>query len=368
VTRAPTGAATGDATGDATSIDRPVGIGVIGARSMIATKAVLPAIDAAAGARVAAVAARGGAVPARWADVDVGDYDDVLDHPDVEAVYVPLPNSMHREWVERSAAAGRHVLCEKPLAGSAAEAAAMAATCRHHGVLLAEAWMTPFDPRWAAAMRMAAAGAIGPVRTIDARFTFTIPAEAADNYRWAPELGGGALLDVGIYCLGPAAEMWGTEPTTVEATVTSTATGVDATTVAELRWDDGRTARARCSFVEPEVQRLELVGATGRLVLDGDAHTGGTAARRIQVRHGADTEDVEAADGADEVEAADGAEGVEQVEHVDVTPEDPYRRMVEAFAAAVRGRQDWPRPVDRAVDLQRLLDRVRSAAVEVVAP
>ena len=332
--------------------DRPVGFGVIGARSMIATKAVLPALDAAEGARIAAVATRSGSIAAPWSALAVADYDEVVQHPDVEAVYVPLPNSMHREWVERAAAAGKHVLCEKPLGATAAEAAAMAAACADAGVLLAEAWMTPFDPRWSEAARLVREGAVGELRTIDAAFTFTLPPSAADNYRWDPALGGGALLDVGIYCVGPAAELWGTDPTTVEASVLSTARGVDATTAAELRWDDGRVARARCSFVEDDVQRLEYVGTTGRLALDGDAHTGGAPARRIQWwRTG-------------------GAAGTDDggPESIDVVPDDPYRGMVERFAAAVRGAAEWPRPVSRAVDLAALLDRIRAVATELPTP
>ncbi len=327
----------------------PVGLGVIGGRSMVATRAVLPAVGPASGTHLAAISARGGRVPRPWRRAAVPDYDDVLRHPAVEAVYVPLPNSMHREWVERAAAAGKHVLCEKPLAATAPEAAAMEAACVAAGVLLAEAWMTPFDPRWSEAARLAVGGTIGPVHTVEASFTFTIPPEASDNYRWDPTQGGGALLDVGIYCLGPAVELWGARPTAVRAEIDRSPSGVDATTVVELDWGGGRTAHARCSFTEPETQRLTYVGPGGRLVLDGDAHTGGRTARAIHL-----TRD-------------DGGTPVDDV--IEVVPDDPYRRMLGRFADAVRGRVPWPRPAARSVELAALLDRIRhSGGSEVPAP
>jgi D-xylose 1-dehydrogenase (NADP+, D-xylono-1,5-lactone-forming) len=319
--------------------DRPVGIGVIGGRSFVATRAVMPAIDRSPRTRLVAVAAAGGAVPAPWDGQAVADYDDVVTHPDVEAVYVPLHNDAHLPWVERIAAAGKHVLCEKPLASTAVEAAAMATAARRAGVLLAEAWMTPFDPRWAQALELARSGRVGRVREVAGTFTFTMPSSAAGNYRWSPAHGGGALLDVGIYCLGPALELWGDDVESISARAQWSPSGVDATLVAEVRWTGDRRAIARCSFVEPEVQRLEYRGVLGAVVLDADAHTGGLQAEVV---------DVVASDGT--------------LAHVRVDAADPYQRMIEAFADAVRGRSEWPRPVERSVRMMNLLDALLDAA------
>lgn len=359
-----------------TATSRSVGVGVIGARSMVATRAVLPAIDAAAGVHVAAVAALGGPPPSRWAHLAVETYEAVLDHPDVDAVYIPLPNGLHAPWAERAAGAGLDVLCEKPLAPTAGEAAAMVAGCEAHGVLLAEAWMTPFDPRWRHAVDSARRGDVGPVRSIDAAFTFTISPDAAANYRWDPALGGGALLDVGIYCLGPITEFWGTHPDEITVRRRLDDRGVDATTTATLRWDDGRVGTIRCSFVEPERQYLRLTGSEGSLVLDGDAHTGGTAARTIGVEsHGAppaphDPTASGAAAGAapgsasvgETTRSADSAPSrrLERTRTIVVDADDPYRLMVERFADAVRGPMPWPRPAARSVDLLALVDRIRA--------
>jgi xylose dehydrogenase (NAD/NADP) len=324
-------------------VSKPVGIGVLGARSMVARLAVLPAIDASSKATLIAAASLSGPVPDPWAEAAVPDYQAVIDHPDVEAIYLPLPNNMHRAWTIAAAVAGKHVLCEKPLAGSADDARAMQAACDSSGTLLAEAWMTPFDPRWCHAMQLATDGLVGDITEINAAFTFTIGPEAVNNYRWSPDHGGGALLDVGIYCLGPAVELWGSQPAVIESFVDVAPSGVDATTTVYLTWPGGQVARARVSFVDAEQQRLEIVGATGRIVLDGDAHTGGPNAKRIRVE-------------------SDTTTSPAPERSIDVEPGDPYLGMIDAFAAAVRGTQRWPRPVERSIEMLELLSQIRTSA------
>jgi xylose dehydrogenase (NAD/NADP) len=324
-------------------VSQPVGIGVLGARSMVARLAVLPAIEASSKATLVAAASLSGPVPGPWAIATVPDYQAVIDHPDVEAIYIPLPNNMHRAWTVAAAAAGKHVLCEKPLAASADDARAMQAACDSSGTLLAEAWMTPFDSRWRHAMQLAADGLVGDITEINSAFTFTIGPEGANNYRWSPDHGGGALLDVGIYCLGPAVELWGSQPAVIESSVDVAPSGVDATTTVRLTWPDGQVARARVSFVDAEQQRLEIVGATGRIVLDRDAHTGGPNAKRIRVE--SDTTTSPSSGGSIEVE-----------------PGDPYLEMIDAFAAAVRETQRWPRPVERSIEMLELLSQIRTNA------
>lgn len=316
-----------------------IGIGVIGARSMVAIRAVMPAIDRSETTELIAVSSLGGPVPEPWAALSVETYDDVLEHPDVDAVYVPLPNGMHRHWVERAADRGKHVLCEKPIAPTALDASAMATACDAAGVVLAEAWMTPFDARWRAAVDQAADGRLGALIDIDTSFTFTIAEEAADNYRWSATQGGGALLDVGIYCLGPIVELWDAEPDIVEATALWHTSDVDARTEATLSWSDGREARIRCSFVDPEEQRIEIVGDIAALVIEADAHTGGSAASSFLVAE------------------TGGSQGTEVV-----TPSDPYLGMVEAFARAVRGDATFPRTMSSTLQLLNLIERIARAS------
>ena len=313
----------------------PLRVGVLGARSWIANQAVIPALVTSTRCELVAVAAAGGPVPTHLEHLDVGSYEAVLGQPDVEAVYIPLPNGLHRRWVEAAAAAGKHVLCEKPLGVGAADAAAMAETCEHAGVLLAEAWMTPFGARWSGVLTAASSGALGDVRYVRAEFTFVIGPGQETNYRWDARQGGGALLDVGIYALGAAVTLWGPDPITVAASSQPSATGVDATTSVWCDWGDGRTCSALVSFELPERQHLELCGTDARIVVDGPAFTGGANATTFS-RH-----------------ARDGT-----VTTVAAVGNDPYVSMVGAFADAVRGRQPWRRPIADSVAMARLLDRI----------
>ena len=324
--------------GPGSNVNHPVGFGVIGANSLVANAAVLPAIDAAPNARLVATASRSSDVPTRWGATDVGSYEAVLDHPAVEAVYIPLPNGMHREWTEKAAAAGKHVLCEKPLASDVTTARAMAGACRSAGVLLAEAWMTPFSRRYAHVI--GDTGRLGAVDRIETEFTFTIGSDASDNYRWDLDQGGGALLDVGIYCLGPIVEIFGPDPLGIAAEQRMTAGGVDASTTAELVWADGRSASIHCSFVDDEAQILRVCGSAGHHVIAHEAFTGGVDADSFeQTLDEGETHRIAVAD-----------------------PNDPYQSMVEEFADAVRGETQWPRPVERTIELLALIERVTRAA------
>jgi predicted dehydrogenase len=301
---------------------------------MVAERAVLPAIARSETAELVAICSVGGPVAAPWSDRTVESYGSVIDHPDVEAVYIPLPNHLHAPWTERAAAAGKHVLCEKPLAPDAATAQRMAQSCATAGVVLAEAWMTPFDTRWSTTIELARSALIGEVDRIDTSFTFTIAPEQKDNYRWHAEQGGGALLDVGIYCLGPSVELWGPHPDRIDVKDVQWRHGVDAELSATLEWEDGRRCTIRCSFVAPEAQTISIRGAHGALELTADAHTGG--AGTILHRHGSET-DV-----------------------INVVPTDPYQTMIETYAEVIRGARDWPRPLDSCLEMIRLLDRIKA--------
>jgi predicted dehydrogenase len=315
---------------------KPIGLGVIGANSFVATAAVLPAIDAAENARLVATSSRSAPVPDPWAHTAVDDYDDVLSHPDVDAVYIPLPNGLHREWTERAAALGRHVLCEKPLAPDAATARAMAVACRSAGVLLAEAWMTPFDRRWRSLLESARTGTVGYVDSARLRFTFTIGPDADRNYRWDPTQGGGALLDVGPYCVGTAVELWGPECTVEWVRRTMSDSGVDARTSAQLRWPDGRVAEIVCSFIDDDAQTAGFEGSDGYLVLEHAAFTSGGPHADVITRRDRD--------------------GTAVDHHIE--PGNPYLAMVEAFAEAVGGDAEWPRPVERSIELLEIIERI----------
>src|SRR3954465_14968984 len=139
-------------------------------------------------------------------------YGAVLDDPEVEAVYIPLPNSMHREWTIRAAERGKHVLCEKPLGLTAAECREMIDACRRHGVLLMEAFMYRFHPQQAAIRDVLQSGRLGALRMARGAFTFRLNMADTTNIRLSRELWGGALMDVGCYCINAARAYFGAEP------------------------------------------------------------------------------------------------------------------------------------------------------------
>jgi len=318
-----------------------IGWGVLGVTSQVAQKAVLPAMRDSARARLVAVAsARGSGGDFGAARVHAS-YAALLDDPEVEAVYVPLPNSLHREWVERAADAGKHVLCEKPLAPSGAEAEAMAAACAGAGVTLLEAYMTPFHPRAEAIAALVASGRLGALRFARAAFTGTL--DRPDDHRWRPEMGGGALLDVGIYCIAPLLAAAGRLPARVEAAASMTKSGVDASFAGWLDWGDGFTAAIECSFDAPERQLLEIVGTEAAVLVDR-AYTPGPDDRTFTLRHRS---------GRLEEIIAGGA--------------DPYRLMLDHFHAVVRGESAPRRPCAESIALLSVVERLREAAASTLA-
>lgn len=333
-------------------MSRSVGFGVIGANSFVANAAVLPAIVSTGNARLVATASRSGEVAEPWRSTAVDSYDAVLEHPDVEAVYIPLPNGMHLEWTEKAAAAGKNVLCEKPLAPDSVTARHMADACEQAGVLLAEAWMTPFHERYREILRRARSGEIGDIVAVDGSFRFTIGPEAADNYRWDPEQGGGALLDVGIYCLGAIVELFGSNPTTITARQQRRG-GVDASTAAVLEWPDGRRGTISCSFVDDEFQHLAIDGTAGRLAIDTEAFTGGEG----------DTAYVHDTHPPSHLAAAPSPLATPpRVVTIESGGNDSYRSMIDSFARAIRGEVEWPRPVERSIEMLALIERIKEVA------
>jgi xylose dehydrogenase (NAD/NADP) len=242
-------------------------------------------------------------------------YQALLDDPDVDAVYLPLVNSLHREWTLRALAAGKHVLCEKPLAASAADAEAMRAAADRSGRLLMEALMYRFHPRLARAVADVGAGG-RPIRHVSAWFGFRLA--APDNYRLQPDLGGGALLDVGVYSLSLARWLLG-EPEEVAAVARTGPTGVDLSFGAALRFGGGATAFAWGSFESPEYQAAEIVFEDRTLRYEEPF----TAWKN---------------------------------------PDDPYQLMVEAFSRAALSGGPAPLPVEESISTLRVIERVREAA------
>ncbi|MEE2898929.1 MAG: Gfo/Idh/MocA family oxidoreductase [Gemmatimonadota bacterium] len=234
----------------------------------IGRAAVNPAIQASRNGSLVAVASRTDAPARDFADKwgiprHYGSYQELLDDPEIDAVYNPLPNSLHLEWTVRAAQAGKHVLCEKPLALNEAECREMAAAADANGVKLLEAFMYRFHPRTQKVLEMVRAGDIGDLRVIRSSFTFRLT--QPDNIRLNPDLGGGALMDVGCYCVNVSRTMAGAEPEQVQATANWTDRGVDEEMAGTLRFPGGVLAHFDCSLTMERNEVYEVAGTEGHL-------------------------------------------------------------------------------------------------------
>jgi len=233
----------------------------------IGVRKVIPATQKAERCEVVAIASRDGERAARTA-AELGipraheGYEALLSDPEVDAVYIPLPNSEHAAWTIAAARAGKHVLCEKPLAMTAAEAEEMVRACSNEGVLLMEAFMYRLHPSWEAVRDLVASGRIGRVRAIQSWFSFYN--DDPGNIRNVPELGGGALYDIGCYCINLSRMLFGGEPTGIEASVTRDATDTDVLTSAILAFDDDVAVFTCSTRAEPD-QRVHIYGTEGRI-------------------------------------------------------------------------------------------------------
>ena len=234
----------------------------------IGRAAINPAIQASSNGELVAVASRDATKAHDFAEAHGipehrGNYDALLESADIDAVYIPLPNSLHREWTVRAAEAGKHVLCEKPLALSAAECDEMAAAAKANGVKLMEAFMYRFHPRTERLLQMVRDGAVGEPKMIRSCFSFLL--RDRDNIRLDPELGGGSLMDVGCYCVNVSRTLAGCEPVRVQARAEWGPTGVDERMLATLEFPDGLLAQFDCALSLERCEWYEIAGTEGFL-------------------------------------------------------------------------------------------------------
>ncbi len=190
-----------------------------------------------------------------------GSYEALLEDPAVDAVYVPLPNHLHAEWTVRAARAGKHVLCEKPIALSEAELDGIEAAAREAAVMVAEAFMYRHHPQTLEVKGLVDAGAIGSVRFV--RGTFSFPLSRPNDVRLRPEWGGGCLWDVGCYPLSFARFVLGGEPVEVFGSAVPGATGIDETFAGQLVFPAGVLVQIDAGFRSPVRAELEVAGTTG---------------------------------------------------------------------------------------------------------
>ncbi|MDX6229047.1 MAG: hypothetical protein QOI76_2437 [Frankiales bacterium] len=317
----------------------PVRWGFIGAGN-IATRALGPAVRASYNAILSAVGARDLARAQRLGETfgpavgtpvsSYSSYEAVLADPAIEAVYISLANDAHQPWTEAALAAGKHVLCEKPLGMDTAEVDSMTAAAQTAGLHLVEASWYRWHPRVRLAQQLLAEGAIGTVRHVTSVFTFD--GVAAGNYRLDPTKGGGALYDIGHYALSGATWAFGGLPHEVVAKMELGPTGVDLTTDAVLSYEEG-DAEIHVSIAEGGRQILVITGDGGEIELRELAWTAGPGELELWVSR--------------------GGKGTERIV---VTGADPYQLMVEEFSSVIRGKEGWLLPLSESREGAALIE------------
>lgn len=241
--------------------------GILGTAE-IAEVQVIPAIQQASNASLAAIASGSGKEQAFAAKYNIpkayGTYEELLDDPDIDMVYIPLPNGLHSKWVKEAAARGKHVLCEKPAALTAQETIEMIAVCEEKGVLFMEALMYQFHPQHQRVKELVQSGAIGEVALMRSSFTFMLK-KIEGNFRLNPQNGGGSIYDIGCYCIHAIREIMG-EPAKVYCVGELSAVHqVDLSAVAILDFAGGARAYLDCGMNMSTRHEYEIVGTKGTI-------------------------------------------------------------------------------------------------------
>ena len=317
--------------------------GVLG-NAMIARVCVIPAIQKSRNSTVHALATRSPEISTHNKILHIYEsYEAVLEDPTIDVVYIPLPNHLHRSWTLRALRAGKHVLCEKPLACNAEEAQQMADAAADAGLLLMEAFMYRFHPRTQQIKQMVADGAIGTLCLVRSAFCYHMEEDllaSGECARLDPEMGGGALLDVGCYSVSVTRWLLGAEPTQLQGQAVYHPCGVDTHFVGLLRFPDNRLATLEASFISALQQTYTVVGSAGAIDLPHDAFIPWEKDTVFTVR------------GKDEEEGQ---------QHV--TPGvDEYQLMVEHFSDAVLGETPLAFSPAESVRNMRVLDALKEAA------
>jgi predicted dehydrogenase len=262
-----------------------------------------------------------------------GSYEALLADPEIEAIYNPLPNDMHVEWSIKALEAGKHVLCEKPIAMSAAEAEQLAETGRKYPHLkLMEAFMYRHNLQWQAALRLVREGRIGELKTIQSFFSYFLTDPT--NIRNIPENGGGGLMDIGCYTISVARFIFGREPQRVIGLVDfDPQLKTDRLASAILDFGSG-TATFTCSTQLTNYQRVNIFGTTGRIEIEIPFNAPEDRPCRVWLQNGAKTE------------------------QLDLPIADQYTIQGDLFSQAIINDTLVPTPIEDAVANMRVIEAV----------
>jgi predicted dehydrogenase len=319
--------------------------GVLGA-AKIALDRVVPAMQRGEWTRVAALASRDAARAASAASElgvakSYGSYEELLADPEVEAVYNPLPNHMHVPWTLKAAEAGKHVLCEKPIALSADEARRLVEARDRTGVRIQEAFMVRTHPQWLAARGLVREGRVGELRSIDCVFGYFN--RDPRNIRNIAGAGGGALMDIGCYPVQFSRFIFGGEPRRVFGLIErDSETGVDRLTSAVLDFGRGR-ATFTCGTQLVPHQRFEVVGTRGRVEVEIPVNAPSDRPTRIFLDDGS-------------------ALGGGDAETIEFPPCDQFTIQGDLFSRALREGAPQPVPLEDAVANMAVIDAIFRSA------
>jgi predicted dehydrogenase len=315
--------------------------GVLGAAKIALIK-VIPAMQRGEWSEITAIASRDPSRSREAADRlgiqrSYGSYEALLDDPDVEAVYIPLPNHLHVEWATRAAERGKHVLCEKPIALSAGEAGRLLEVRDRTGMMIQEAFMVRTHPQWQTAVDIARSGRLGEIRSVMGYFSYDNA--RADDIRNVAGFGGGALFDIGCYLVHTARWIIGREPERVYAAIDRDPSfGTDRLT--SMLLDFGHVhAIGTCATQAVPYQRVHIVGRSARLEIEIPFNAPPNEACRLYIYAGASLGDA-------------------QRETIEIAPCDQYTLQGDAFSRAIRGSGGQPLPLEDSVANMRVIDRL----------
>jgi len=307
----------------------------------IGVEQVIPAIQQAPLCKVTAIASRDQDRSRRAADLlgiekAYGSYEELLADPTIDAIYNPLPNHLHTPWTIKAMEAGKHVLCEKPIALTAPEAEQLVHVGKRTGKLVAEAFMVRFHPQWLRAREIVLSGSIGEVKAIQTGFSYF----NADphNVRNMADIGGGGLYDIGCYAITTARFIFGSEPERVIGSFNKDPQfGTDRLTSGLAEFSQGRQFSFFCSTQLVPYQRVQICGTKGRIELQIPFNAPKQGKSRLLVDDGSDL----------------GGSGIRVEEFA---PCNQYSLQATAFARAALGEMPWPYPIEDAVRNMHVID------------
>jgi predicted dehydrogenase len=246
-------------------------LGVMGTAD-IAVSRVIKSLRKSKKVKVHAISSREMSGAKKWAvklgiENYFGSYEEMLKNRDIDAVYIPLPNNMHCEWTIRALNAGKHVMCEKPLALTSEEVRQMIRASRENDLVLMEGFMYRYHPRNRDVLEMCRKGFIGEIRTVESSFSYVL--DDPSSYLMSRELGGGALYDIGCYCVNVSRLMTGSEPVEVYGMFNLTGTNVDMTFSGQLRFPKGKITSFHVSMDEEPRFYYRVIGDKGMIDVPG---------------------------------------------------------------------------------------------------